>query len=164
MRPSEIEFLFDYDRWATGQVLDASLGLKPKAWAADSVIGERGIGGILVHALGVHERWRAGFEGSRRPAMREDQELPSPDELGEAWEAEWLAVRAFIAGLDEAALDAAHGEAPLWQALVQLINHGTQHRSEAAVILTAAGLSPGDLDIVRFNFERLHEPTGDTQG
>ena len=53
-----------------------------------------------------------------------------------------------------------YGEAPLWQAMVQLVNHGTQHRSEAAVILTAAGASPGDLDIVRFNFETAHGVAG----
>ncbi|HLY13589.1 MAG TPA: DinB family protein [Candidatus Limnocylindrales bacterium] len=157
MRRTEIEFLYDYDRWATGQILDASLGLSADEWAAESVIGDRGIGGILVHALGAHERWRIGFEGGRRPAtMREEEPLPAPDELREAWQAEWALLREFVAGLDEARLDVLHGEAPLWQGLVQLINHGTQHRSEAAVILTAAGCSPGDLDIVRFNFERLH--------
>jgi uncharacterized damage-inducible protein DinB len=157
MRPSEILFLFDYDRWATGQVLDASLDLGADEWSADSVIGERGIGGILVHALGVHERWRAGFEGHRPSlAIRENEPLIGSDELREAWEAEWLLVRSFIAGLDEDRLDGAYAGGPLWQAMVQLINHGTQHRSEAAVILTAAGASPGDLDIVRFTFEQAH--------
>ena len=38
----------------------------------------------------------------------------------------------------------------------QVVQIGTQHRSEAAVILTAAGASPGDLDIVRFTFELAH--------
>ena len=122
------------------------------------MIGERGIGGILVHALGVHERWRTGFEGHRPSlAIRENDPLIASDELREAWETEWELVRAFIAGLDEDRLDGIYAGAPLWQAMVQLVNHGTQHRSEAAVILTAAGASPGDLDIVRFTFER---PTG----
>jgi uncharacterized damage-inducible protein DinB len=157
MRPSEILFLFDYDRWATGQVLDASLELSDDAWSADSVIGERGIGGILVHALGVHERWRTGFEGHRPPlALRENDPLLASEELREAWETEWDHIQAFIAGLDEDRLDGTYAGAPLWQAMVQLINHGTQHRSEAAVILTAAGASPGDLDIVRFSFELAH--------
>jgi uncharacterized damage-inducible protein DinB len=33
---------------------------------------------------------------------------------------------------------------------IHLLNHDTQHRSEAAVLLTAAGRSPGDLDLVDY--------------
>jgi uncharacterized damage-inducible protein DinB len=38
----------------------------------------------------------------------------------------------------------------LWQVMVHLVNHGTQHRSEAAAILTDLGHSPGDIDLVYF--------------
>jgi hypothetical protein len=38
----------------------------------------------------------------------------------------------------------------LWQVMVHLVNHGTQHRSEAAALLTDFGHSPGDLDLVYF--------------
>ena len=39
---------------------------------------------------------------------------------------------------------------PVWQMLVHVINHGTQHRSEAAVLLSAEGRSPGELDLIEF--------------
>jgi uncharacterized damage-inducible protein DinB len=39
---------------------------------------------------------------------------------------------------------------PVWQTLAHVVNHGTQHRSEAAVIVTEAGRSPGDLDMIPF--------------
>ena len=38
----------------------------------------------------------------------------------------------------------------LWHCLVHVVNHGTQHRSEAAAILTGYGCSPGELDFTVF--------------
>jgi uncharacterized damage-inducible protein DinB len=38
----------------------------------------------------------------------------------------------------------------LWHLLVHVLNHGTQHRSEAALLLTSYGQSPGDLDLILF--------------
>ena len=39
---------------------------------------------------------------------------------------------------------------PLWQQMLHQVNHATQHRSEAAVILTDLGRSPGLLDLLYF--------------
>ena len=38
----------------------------------------------------------------------------------------------------------------LWHAMLHLVNHGTQHRTEAAAILTDLGHSPGDIDLLYF--------------
>ena len=43
---------------------------------------------------------------------------------------------------------------PLWQDVIQIVNHSTQHRSEAAEALTMVGRSPDDLDITFFFRER----------
>ena len=150
MRPSEVLFLFDYDRWATGQILDASLDLRADEWSADSVIGERGIGGILVHALGASQRWRHGLSRSPESPRPEREPLPTVAGLRSAWAFEWRALDAWLAGLTDEEVAAVEDEAPFWQYLAHLANHGTQHRSEAAVLLTAAGHSPGDLDMIDF--------------
>jgi uncharacterized damage-inducible protein DinB len=38
----------------------------------------------------------------------------------------------------------------LWHLMLHLVNHGTQHRSEAAAMLTGFGHSPGDLDLILY--------------
>jgi hypothetical protein len=38
--------------------------------------------------------------------------------------------------------------------MTQILNHGTQHRSEAAEALTMVGRSPGDLDFSLFIQQR----------
>ena len=43
---------------------------------------------------------------------------------------------------------------PVWQMLVHVFNHGTQHRSEAALVLTQEGHSPGEMDLIDFAEEQ----------
>ena len=68
-------------------------------------------------------------------------------------------MRAYVASLDSATLAqpiayrSTGGSAlsnTLWHILVHVVNHGTQHRAEAAVLLTALGRSPGDVDLIVF--------------
>ena len=60
----------------------------------------------------------------------------------------------WLDGLDEAATNEIWDGLPLWQPMLHVVNHGTQHRSEAAVLLTEAGASPGDLDLIDYLAER----------
>jgi uncharacterized damage-inducible protein DinB len=151
MQLADISYLFGFDRWATRRVLDAAIGIDETTWSAPNAIGERGLGGILVHALGAHERWRHGLSGSSGEAPRpEAGALPSVETLRAAWEIEWPAMDAWLASLDDAAMTATDDGVPYWQALAHVVNHGTQHRSEAAVLLTTAGQSPGDLDMIDY--------------
>lgn len=41
-----------------------------------------------------------------------------------------------------------------WHCLYHVVNHGMQHRSEAAHLLTAYGQSPGDIDFSLFSLGR----------
>ena len=156
MQADEIRFLFAYDRWATRQLLGVLDGLDPTLWARTDVVGERGLGGILVHHLGASQRWRIGFEtqGTDEGPEPELEPLPTIDELRERWEAEWIAVDAWLPTLTDDFVAYAHEGVPVWQMLVHVVNHGTQHRAEAAALLTGEGRSPGELDLINYAEER----------
>ena len=65
----------------------------------------------------------------------------------------------YLEGLLSAWLDQEQEGISLWQALAHVVNHGTQHRSEVAVLLTAAGNSPGDLDMIDYAESRSGDTT-----
>lgn len=151
MHADEFRFLFAYDRWATGRVL-ATLDSAPAHLWADDGANDRGLGQILVHQLGAAQRWRTAFQtqGEGEGPRPEDEPLPSIDELRRAWDAEWAEVDAWLVGLSDEFVAIVFDGVPVWQMLLHLLNHGTQHRSEAALILTAEGCSPGELDLIDY--------------
>jgi uncharacterized damage-inducible protein DinB len=151
---SDIRFLFAYDRWSTERVLDAAIGIDDATWSASNIIDERGLGAILVHQLGAHQRWRHAISQSSEEPHPEDEPLPSLADLRDRWEQEWRDFDAFLGGIDDALLAYVHEGVAVWQMLAHVVNHGTQHRSEAAALLTIAGHSPGELDMVNFAEER----------
>ena len=151
MTPNDIKFLFEYDRWATRRLFAQLDGLDPEVWSRTNVVDERGMGGILVHQLGAMMRWRDDLQRveTKRPRL-ESGPLPGPSELHELFEAEWAAYARWSDDISDDMLAYVVDGVPIWQMLVHVVNHGTQHRSEVAALLTAEGRSPGDLDLIDF--------------
>lgn len=162
MDTRDIRFLFDYDRWATARVLATMAGLPDADWPTGSPVGTRELADIMVHQLGSTQRWRLGLSGTPDADLPrpEREPLPSVTELAARWTAEWATLDAWLATLDDAWLTATDDGIPHWQMLAHVANHGTQHRSEAAVLLTAAGRSPGDLDMIRFSEQLANTGAG----
>ncbi|MEO8511220.1 MAG: DinB family protein [Chloroflexota bacterium] len=164
MQADQIRWLFAYDRWATRRVLNVLDGLDSNVWEQPNVIGERGLGGVLVHHLGASQRWRMGLasRGEDEGPRPEDEPLPTADELRQRWDAEWTAVDAWLPSLTDEFVAHVFDDVPVWQMLVHVVNHGSQHRSEAAVLLTANGRSPGELDMINYSEELVGR--GETAG
>jgi uncharacterized damage-inducible protein DinB len=150
MNVDQVRWLFAYDRWATTRVLGMLDGLDDASWTEPNLVGERGLGGILVHQLGAAQRWRNAFQQTGEEPSPEREPLPSITELLQRWEAEWAAVDAWLPTVTQGFIDHVVDGVPVWQMLIHLVTHGTQHRSEGAALLTAKGRSPGELDLINY--------------
>jgi uncharacterized damage-inducible protein DinB len=150
MNVDQVRWLFAYDQWATRRVLAVLHGLDNASWAEPNLVGDRGLGGILVHQLGAAQRWRHAFQETGQEPAPEREPLPSISELMQRWEEEWAAVDAWLKEVTQGFIDHVVDGVPVWQMLMHLVNHGTQHRSEAAALLTAKGRSPGELDLINY--------------
>ena len=148
MNVADIRYLFGFDHWATARILAVVDGVDEAVWGATGVVGDRGLGTILVHHLGASQRWRNGLLETGVVPRPEREPLPTPDRLATSWAVEWDAQVAWLDAIDDDWLDRSDEGVPFWQMLVHVVNHGTQHRSEAAALLTEAGRSPGDLDMI----------------
>ncbi len=81
--------------------------------------------------------------------------------------AERREMRATIYGLTDETLNGviryiipgAVRERAVWHCLLDLVNHATHHRAEAAALLTTYGQSPGDFDFTLFLNERSNQTT-----
>jgi uncharacterized damage-inducible protein DinB len=160
MNPAEIRYLFDYDRWATERVLATLDGVPDDVWSRSDAVGERGLGSILVHQLGAAQRWRHAIQQSDVQPRPELGPLPTVDELRGWWADEWVAVDDWMSTITRGLLDHVEDGVAVWQMLTHVINHGTQHRSEAALILTAIGRSPGEIDMIFYVEDLVAEASG----
>ncbi|HMO59411.1 MAG TPA: DinB family protein [Roseiflexaceae bacterium] len=164
MTTDDLRLLFDYHYWANHRLLRAAEGIGAADLTAPYPFPCRSLRGTLVHTMSAEWIWRSRWQGTAPAAMLDEQEFASIEAIRTRWAAEEALMRAFIAGLRDEDLQR-HVEysntrgviqplMPLWQLMTHCVNHGTQHRSEAAAILTELGRSPGDLDLILFLRER----------
>jgi uncharacterized damage-inducible protein DinB len=166
MKRSNIQFLFDYNYWATARVLQAAAHLTPDQFIAPHGLSHGSLRGALAHVLAAEIVWRLRCQSSISPAaLPAESDFPTIETLRTRWAEEETAMRAFLSTLTDEQLSQAVEykttkgvpfSNTLWQLLAHVVNHGTQFRAEAAVALSAEGHSPGDLDLLLFMREREH--------
>lgn len=149
MQAADLLTLYDYYYWATGKILAQAERVTVEQWAGSPPLGDRSVQAMLVHTLNAERNWRHGWAGRGRPTPLRAADFPQAASLTARWREEEAAMRAYLGSLsDDALRDAATFGCPLWQVIAHVAFHGMQHRSEAAMLLTHFGHSPGDIDMV----------------
>jgi uncharacterized damage-inducible protein DinB len=157
MRAADLQVIVDYNYWADERVLSTAAGLTPAEFTADTRFPHGSLRAALVHVLGEERRYLAGCQGRDFVAPRAN-DFPDVDSLTEQWRRDEAQMRAYLTSVTEEELDqpvrltlpeyGVYVVEPRWTLLVHAVDHGTQHRGEAAQILTELGRSPGDLDLL----------------
>jgi uncharacterized damage-inducible protein DinB len=159
MNTQDIQLLYRYNRWANKRILDAAENLTGEQFLAPASYSHGGLRGTLTHTLFAEWIWRKRWQGESPTQRIKPEEFPTLASLRARWLEEEKALDAFVASLTDEKLNApfqfknTRGEDMeniLWQAMAHLVNHGTQHRSEAAAMLTEFNHSPGDIDFIVF--------------
>ena len=157
MKQNEILTLYQYNAWANARILNAASLATTEQFLAPATFSHGSLRGTLVHILFAEWIWRNRWEGRSPTGWLMPEDFLSFDSLLSRWRTEEQALMAFVEKVSEANLDnivhykrtgGEPDENILWHLMVHLVNHGTQHRSEAAAMLTEFGHSPGDIDLI----------------
>lgn len=163
MNLQNIRDMYDYNYWANNHLLDMTEKVTPEQFTAPSSHSFGSLQGTLVHTLDAEWSWRLllqeqGFQPEMQAAA-----FPTVAALRGRWQEEEQAMRAYLDSLrDEDLMTIVRyqgdtgvlRERLVWHCLFHVVNHGMQHRSEAAALLTSCGHSPGDIDFTVFLNER----------
>jgi uncharacterized damage-inducible protein DinB len=148
----------DYTIWASTRVLDAAAQLTPDELSRDFGTADRSVIGTLVHLFGADRIWlmRVRHED---PGVRPSSEYFELSVLRQAWAGvhrgwcEWAAA----IGTDDIAAMLSYRDlrgnpwqTPVWQVVLQVVNHGTHHRGQVAGFLRSLGYVPPPLDLITY--------------
>jgi uncharacterized damage-inducible protein DinB len=174
MQSTDIALLFEHLYFVRDRILAAAREA-PDALVDPAAPTIRDLRSTLVHELDVEWSWRERLDGPDPTTFDEAvddlsvDDLPTVDAIETRWRTEEAAMREWLGRLDDASLAApcdaevpsAH---PRWFHLMHLYSHAIQQFSDAAVLLTAAGHSPGELDFLDFAETRRAVPDAGASG
>ena len=159
MNNRDILTLYQYNQWASRKILDAARNVTQEQFLASAAFPHGGLRGTLTHILFAEWIWRNRWEGTSPTTRFKPEEFPTLEDLLQRWQEEETRLMEFVEGLTDERLalpfhynntKGVPKENILWHAMAHVVNHGTQHRAEAAAMLTEFGCSPGDLDMIYF--------------
>lgn len=162
MKISEIKLWFEYNDWANKRILTMTKNVSQEEFVKDRPFSWNSLHKTLVHTMDTEYGWRALCQhGDITPDWNPD-DFPDIASIQTRWDEEIADRKAYFDSLtdDDLIGDISYEindtvrHRTLWHCLLHVVNHGTQHRSECAVMLTQLEQSPGDLDFILFLNQR----------
>jgi uncharacterized damage-inducible protein DinB len=155
-----VQTLYAYNEWANQRIYAAADKVVDADLGESALEGQRSLQELLFHIARTEWLWRNLIQHHSRPDKPpRPEDMPNLAALQSFSREEAGLMNMLLAQFEDEDLgstvqvtDASGKASPLtlWHMFMQPIIHGVQHRSEAALILTRLGQSPGDIDFIFF--------------
>ena len=145
--------LFKHNTMMNERLLEACRPLSPEQLGT-TVEGTYGsIGATLAHIAGAQEGYAARLLDVERPERFDEEPFPGFDVVGSHFaNGNAMLEAAAASGWKDREIEVTGDDppgtfrVPVGLMLLQAINHGTEHRSQIATILTHLGIAPPEMD------------------
>jgi len=147
-----VEF-FRHNSMMNRRLMDACRTLSPEQLASTAIGTYGSVGATLVHIANAQAGYAARLLDGERPEPLPEDPFPGFDVLAERMASgdAKLEEAATLAGEDREVRVTGDDPPGVWLMpvslyLLQAINHGTEHRSQVATILTQLAIEPPEMD------------------
>ncbi len=163
MHRSEVAEALAYLYWARDRIVSAAGALSDEEFRKGEPAATRSLRSTLAHQVENEWAWRVRLSQGAFPAGDiAPGDYPTLSALMERWRHEERELLAWVDGLSEGDLAATppgtDNLPATWRCLLYVVNHGTQQFTEAALVLTWLGRSPGDIGYLAFCSGRSDAP------
>jgi len=115
----------------------------------------------IVHLMSVDDAWFSGLRGVEVPEHFNPTDFDDRKFLREQWDNVEKNMRDYLAKLQDDMLfgkpfpEGEDEEITLWQVLIHVVNHGTDHRAQLLRSLNDLGLKTGSQDYIFYVYDHL---------
>ena len=162
-----IKEMYQYNSWATGEVLKTMRGLSSEQYDSPGCSGNGSIHGTLVHLMSTQNNWVLWFNGkiaekAQAPKIKTN-DIPTVESAEEFWRTldaetttfiESLTVEKLLANWSWISPAGSSVSLPLWKILLHIENHGTHTRAQIMSAVRRLGVTPNKTDLVFFELTK----------
>ena len=163
MNKNDVQFLYEYNRWANAKMLEAASKLTPEQFTGDMKSSHRSVRDTLAHTLAAEWIWLERWKGTSPKALLDPADFPNVESLKTRWSEVENGCAALIDGLTDASLESqiaytnTKGEQwiyPLGQMMQHVFNHSSYHRGQVTTMLRQLGAEVTPVDLLIFLDEK----------
>ncbi len=113
----------------------------------------------IVHLMSTDEAWFSGLRGAENPQPFPPADFDDRESIRLHWDAVEQDMRAYLADLRDEMLfekpfaDGEDKDLILWQVLLHVVNHGTDHRAQLLRLLNDLGVKTGPQDYIFYAYD-----------
>jgi uncharacterized damage-inducible protein DinB len=159
MDAAAFRHLYAYHVAENRKLWEACAALPDEPFTADSGYSHGSIRDQLLHLVTVDDAWFSGLRGDPPPEPPDAGTVADRARIRARWDEVEARMRDYLAGLRDESLggrpfaDGEDAELRLWQVLIHVVNHGTDHRAQVLRQLAGLGVATESQDHVFYAYE-----------
>lgn len=162
MNANAFRHFYDYHFAENRKIWDAYIApLSHEQFTRDAGYSHGSVRNQIVHLMSVDDAWFSGLRGVENPKPFDPAGFDDREIIRAHWDEVEQNMRAYLAKLRDDMLlekpfaDGEDKDVVLWQVLLHVANHGTDHRAQLLRLLNDLGVKTAPQDYIFYVYDNL---------